>query len=1543
MKKILILFFLCFSISSFAQLRKDQLNAINARDIKAFGSYSSLRLGKLIDSLILSLNSQRRAAGYLPVGNTSGIAVDVPLSGDGTLSSAGSLSVTKILGNTIPSNASGVLTNNGSGTLSWGAAVSTFQSLTDGPGSFSGKTLNLVRVNAGETALEYRTTSQVLSDIGGESVLTFSNGLTRTANNIKLGGTITDATTLITGGNVSFEFNFTNGTNQSTSDFSPSNISLYQSSNSGVKRGTITLSGGDVSIQSTGASSNTSELAISQNGGSYFRDTGVSASGLRYYADYSSGYTARSLIDKGFATATYAPISITGTITSIATTSPITGGTITTTGTIACATCVTSAASLTSNALVIGGGSQATSTITTGTNVLTALGVNVGSSGAFVVNGGALGTPSSGIATNLTGTASGLIAGTVTTNANLTGDVTSSGNATTLAIVNSNVGTFGSATTSLTTTVNAKGLITAISSQTVTPALGSITGLGTNWPTALGASLGSGWTAALNAAYSSGSGTVTSVAMTVPSFLSVSGSPITGAGTLGVTLSGTALPAINGGTGLTSYTTGNLPYASASNTLSNLAIGTTGQVLTVSGGIPSWAAQGASNNKQPWVGYIFQESAWTSLGSYTTNTPASTISISGGVLTLTGGANNFANYIKRNYTTAATTYFIDANIKPTADGNGIGLGILVSGTNTLTMEMDCNTAGARGTVYITLNGTRIATSTTVMSYTNSTDVLNFSLHRNNNNWIGTVYNTITGTTVSVTFGQDFTVANGVALKMGQPFIYIKGGTFTVTGSNSFNYFIQQKKGAPVFCGDSETEGVYAVAQNTSYVDILRQLCSDPIELLAAGGTTSADWANTLATELVSFAPSVVYIMIGTNDATASTSQATYAANLTTFETALTGYKIVYLYVPPHGSSSTIEGFIAQYNTTLSGKTHHIDIHTPLYNATTALCASSYIASDNLHLNAAGNAIVAKTIQQSTTATTDLPFNSYDKQFSLMTRGGSTFSLDRIASLNAGDKLYLTGGVRGINFNSTTDNAVIQNNFAGNFTMAAGTNYSMMVWPTMTAIANAQVVYGVSSRDNRSLGAFTDGGWYGLVAQSSGGTDIARIGLTSTGTQVLELNANTLLNTTGTASASGSVANLTYASSGGKNFVIRNTTAGGAMAYVLGNDAAALGAYMQLNGSTASGNSGANALNFVNPTNSTGKMGWWKSGATPMMELTNTFGGSLSIGASLATYNLSVTQAAQASGVPKIFTLIGAAHTATTASTENTEVLFDFSATIGINTGAMGTNRMMRILPRTYNYVGATTASKVVTLSLDGGPVANTNATHTLGIAFEIGSNAVGSGTVTSYAAFFNALTGATTNIGLGFAAGTTTTAPLRFLTGTSMTTPIAGVVEYTTDDLFFTISTGTARKRFLFADATAGLTSGKVIVATTNGRLKDGAASDFASAGVASVVSSTFEKAETGTDANVLTYTTNASTDEYLLVGVSTDISALTGTSVTVTVTWKDSNNTTATSSVVLSGVGDGSINVPINAFKNTSVVVSTSFIGASTAYNISSFVTRLK
>lgn len=77
-------------------------------------------------------------------------------------------------------------------------------------------------------------------------------------------------------------------------------------------------------------------------------------------------------------------------------------------------------------------------------------------------------------------------------NSLFSGDATvASGGAVTLATVNSNVGSFGSATQCVSLTTNAKGLITAASAVTCTPAVGSITGFGTGVGTALAINIGS--------------------------------------------------------------------------------------------------------------------------------------------------------------------------------------------------------------------------------------------------------------------------------------------------------------------------------------------------------------------------------------------------------------------------------------------------------------------------------------------------------------------------------------------------------------------------------------------------------------------------------------------------------------------------------------------------------------------------------------------------------------------------------------------------------------------------------------------------------------------------------------------------------------------------------------------------------------------------------------------------------------------------------------------------------------------------------------------
>jgi hypothetical protein len=128
----------------------------------------------------------------------------------------------------------------------------------------------------------------------------------------------------------------------------------------------------------------------------------------------------------------------------------------------------------------------------------------------------------------------------------------------TLATVNANVGAF----TNASVTVNAKGLVTAVSSGTapVTSVTGTSPVVSSGGATPAismpaATSLVNGYLKSTDWTTFNGksntTGTVTSVAASVPTFLSIAGSPITTSGTLAITLSGTALPVANGGTGST--------------------------------------------------------------------------------------------------------------------------------------------------------------------------------------------------------------------------------------------------------------------------------------------------------------------------------------------------------------------------------------------------------------------------------------------------------------------------------------------------------------------------------------------------------------------------------------------------------------------------------------------------------------------------------------------------------------------------------------------------------------------------------------------------------------------------------------------------------------------------------------------------------------------------------------------------------------------------------------------------------------------------------
>ncbi len=239
-----------------------------------------------------------------------------------------------------------------------------------------------------------------------------------------------------------------------------------------------------------------------------------------------------------------------GTVTSITFTSPLTGGTITSTGTVGIGNSIADGTtkgassfetndfnSTLGNISIDYTNGQAASNSVNGflsssdhTNYNTAYNRSVTgltfSSSTFTFTKQDATTLTASVPTfnqNTTGSAATLT--TPRTIGTVTGDATSAGssfdgsanntNALTLATVNSNVGTFGSTTKSNTITVNGKGLITAISEQTLTPAVGSITGLAsgiTTW-------LATPSSANLSSAITDETGTVSLVFSTSPTLI----------------------------------------------------------------------------------------------------------------------------------------------------------------------------------------------------------------------------------------------------------------------------------------------------------------------------------------------------------------------------------------------------------------------------------------------------------------------------------------------------------------------------------------------------------------------------------------------------------------------------------------------------------------------------------------------------------------------------------------------------------------------------------------------------------------------------------------------------------------------------------------------------------------------------------------------------------------------------------------------------------------------------------------------------------------
>lgn len=142
------------------------------------------------------------------------------------------------------------------------------------------------------------------------------------------------------------------------------------------------------------------------------------------------------------------------------------------------------------------------------------------------------------------------------------------------------------------------------------------------------------------------------------------------------------------------------------------------------------------------------------------------------------------------------------------------------------------------------------------------------------------------------------------------------------------------------------------------------------------------------------------------------------------------------------------------------------------------------------------------------------------------------------------------------------------------------------------------------------------------------------------------------------------------------------------------------------------------------TGVSGQVAVWNGTQSETGFTTFTYASATGLVISSGTTPLALTQSAASSGSPNALSLAAGAHTTLAASTEAADVLLSLARTVQFATGALTSQRAVKITAPTYAFVGSSTLTTAATVAISGAPVQGTNATITNAYALWVESGNV---------------------------------------------------------------------------------------------------------------------------------------------------------------------------------------------------------------------------